>query len=89
MPVMQSTFVNVYGACTGQNLEGCKKSVYYEVISIIKKVHICIHIHIPGAVSKKCPRFFSEFVGNSRAQKPNKSQTKHANITGVQYFYAY
>ena len=33
--------------------------------------------------------FFSDFTGNLRARKPNKAQTKRANITGVQYFHAY
>ena len=32
---------------------------------------------------------FSGFTGNLRAQKPNKSQTKRANIMGVQYFWVY
>ena len=29
---------------------------------------------------------FPGFAGNSRARKPNKSQTKRANITSIQYF---
>ena len=33
--------------------------------------------------------FFSDFAGNSRARKPDKEQTKRANITGVKYFRAY
>ena len=31
-------------------------------------------------------QFFSYFAGNSRSQKPNKAQTKRANITCVHYF---
>ena len=30
--------------------------------------------------------FFSDFVGSSRVQKPNKSQKERAHITGIQYF---
>ena len=47
------------------------------------------HAIIRGAVSKKCPHFFPDFVGNSRTPNPNKSQTKWANITVVQSFCAY
>ena len=32
---------------------------------------------------------FSDFTGNSRAQKPNKAQTKQTNTTGINYFRAY
>ena len=31
--------------------------------------------------------FFSDFAGNARAQKPNKSQTNRASITDIQYFH--
>ena len=35
------------------------------------------YVDILGLVSKKCPRLFPDFLGNSYAQKPNKVQTKH------------
>ena len=35
---------------------------------------------------KKMSQFFSEFSGKLRARKPNKAQTKLANITCVHYF---
>ena len=30
--------------------------------------------------------FFSDFAGNSCAQKPNKAKTKQENIIGIKYF---
>ena len=41
------------------------------------------------SLNDKCSGFFSDFAGNLRVQKPNKAQTKRANITGVQYLRAY
>ena len=41
------------------------------------------------AQSEKNLRFFSDFAGNSRTQKPNKEQKKRANIIGVHYLRAY
>ena len=47
------------------------------------------YVDILGSVSKKCPRLFSDFIGNSRARKPNKTQTKQGNIIGLQYVCTY
>ena len=41
------------------------------------------------AQSEKNLRFFSDFAGNSRTQKPNKEQKKRANTTSIHYFCAY
>ena len=46
-----------------------------------------IFVVIWPLVNDKCPGYSSDFTGNLRARKPNISQTKWANITGVQEFF--
>ena len=46
-----------------------------------------LNICIPPTVSKKYPRIFWNFSGNSRAQKSNIARTNTANITGVKYYF--
>ena len=47
---------------------------------------VLVYTPIKLSVNNKFPIFFRFFIGNSLTQKPNKSQTKQANTTGVQYF---
>ena len=47
------------------------------------------YVDILGLVSKKCLRFFSDFVGNLHVQKPNKAQTKKGKKMCVQYVCTY
>ena len=53
----------------------------------LKSTLTLIFVVVRPLVNDKCPRYFLDFAGNLRARKPNKSQKKWANITGVQEFF--
>ena len=69
-----------------KRFQSIQKQVGFSIRACILDIILYVGIlHIPGSVSKKCPRFF-RLAGNLHTQKPNKAQTKRANIMRVRYF---
>ena len=80
---MQSTFVNVYGACTGQKLEGCKRVFMMKSFLSLKK-YIYAYIYTYQVQSAKMsPVFFGvcRKLARTKTQQITDKACKHNGRT--------
>ena len=91
-PIVQLQYLKLL---TSYHIKDPESSNMENVQMYVSKIHVIqlpkksLILHIRPSVNNKILGFSPDFSGNLRAQKPNKAQTKGADIIVVQYLRAY